>query len=548
MKYTPEHPHPLSTCKTELIWEGKYDEYGNRRHVDSNAATLPLQHIEQVDQPRSEALATGQIELFEQKNKRRDDFRNRLIWGDNKVVMASLLSEFRGKVNLIYADPPFNIGADFTMEVPIGDEKAKLDKDPSTLETVAYCDMWGKGTDSYLHFMYERLTLMRDLLAEDGSIYLHCDPTMSHYLKVLMDEIFGETHFRNEIVWYHPKIGVAKNKFTSNTDILLFYSKSAGYNFSRVRGEEPNELAKRWERKLVNGKLFYKAARTIEDSPVKSKTSVLRKKLGRALQDTDVVVDFNQPENKKVLDNVWKISFLKGNSKEYLGYPTQKPQALAERIIKASSNEGDLVLDPFCGSGTTGAVAETLGRRWIMSDLGRFAIHTTRKRMIDLHRELHTSEKPYRSFGVYNAGRYERQWWQKEQLNGAESEHRRVVLELFGAEMLAPQHQPSPYLHGIKDGAYCYVAPIDTLFGKANAEEIVQNILNLCEVKGGGKLATMLSRLGVRDGAPPNCGSAQSTARSHTATHPHSTRSHGEEPQICAVSCPCLLASRSHLS
>ncbi len=478
MKYTADHPHPLSTRKTELIWEGKYDEQGNRRPIDINAATLPLQHIEQVDQPRSEAFASGQGELFERQTQRQDDFRNRLIWGDNKVVMASLLSEFRGKVNLIYADPPFNVGANFKMALAIGEEKTKVAKGQSPLETVAYCDMWGKGTDSYLHFMSERLTLMRDLLAEDGSIYLHCDPTMSHYLKLLMDEIFGEDKFRNEIVWYHPKIGVAKNKFTSNTDTILFYSKSATYNFSVIRGEESNELAKRWKKKLVEGKLFYKEAKTIGDSPVKSKISVLKKKLGRELQDTDVVVDFNLPENKKVLDNVWKITFLKGNTKEYLGYPTQKPVKLLERIIKASSNEGDIVLDPFCGSGTTGAVAEQLGRRWILSDLGRFAIHTTRKRMIELQRELHTAEKPYRSFDVYNAGRYERQWWQKAPLKGAETEHRRVVLELFGAEVLTPKHQSSPDLHGIKEGAYCYVAPIDTIFGKATVAEMMGTILN----------------------------------------------------------------------
>ena len=167
------------------------------------------------------------------------------------------------------------------------------------------------------------------------------------------------------------------------------------------------------------------------------------------------------------------------SSSERLGYPTQKPLTLLERVIKASSNEGDIVLDPFCGSGTTGAVAEKLGRRWIMSDLGRFGIHTTRKRMIDLQRELHTSEKSYRSFGVYNAGRYERQWWQKEHLKGAESEHRRVVLELFDAEVIPSEHQSIPYLNGVKDGIYCYVAPIDTIFGKAEAEEIAQAVANL---------------------------------------------------------------------
>ena len=141
--------------------------------------------------------------------------------------------------------------------------------------------------------------------------------------------------------------------------------------------------------------------------------------------------------------------------------------------------KGDIVLDPFCGSGTTGAAAEEHGRKWIMSDLGRFAVHTTRKRLIDLQRDLHTSEKPYRSFDVYNVGRYERQWWQKEQLNDAESEHRCVVLELFGAEVLPTPNQPIPFIHGFKNGDYCYVASIDTIFGREEAEEIAAALANL---------------------------------------------------------------------
>ncbi len=179
------------------------------------------------------------------------------------------------------------------------------------------------------------------------------------------------------------------------------------------------------------------------------------------------------------VDDVWDIPIINPMSDERVGYPTQKPNQLLERIIKVSSNPGDIVLDPFCGSGTTGAAAEILGRKWIMSDLGRFAIHTSRKRMIDLQRNLHEDEKPYRSFGVYNAGRYERQWWQKDRLKGMDSEHKRVILELFGAEKLKLNNQPNPFLHGVKEGNYCYVAPIDTIFGKAEAEEIAQVVTEL---------------------------------------------------------------------
>src|SRR5947207_1816869 len=145
MQYGPGNPHPLSTLKTELVWEGKYDEFGSRREVDAAALAMPLQKIETIDEPRSRAAAQGT--LFDEKAAHLDDFRNMLVWGDNKLVMASLLKEFRGKIDLIYIDPPFDVGADFTMNVPIGDEKETVEKDQSTLEMVAYRDMWGRGTD-----------------------------------------------------------------------------------------------------------------------------------------------------------------------------------------------------------------------------------------------------------------------------------------------------------------------------------------------------------------------------------------------------------------
>ena len=465
MKYDSNNPHPLFTCKTELIWDGKYDEYGNRRPIDIASATLPLQNIEQVDQPRSEAVADGTLDLFEKQTKRNDDFQNRLIWGDNKVVMASLLREFEGEIDLIYTDPPFNKKADFGMAVPVGDEKEKVKKDASALEIIAYCDMWGNGTDSYLHFMYERLTLMYKLLANDGSIYLHCDPEMSHYLKLLMDSIFDAKNFRNEIVWrkYAGRKNNTTRKYATQTDSILFYTKSGDAFFDPVYLPiSEKEIKKEYKKRDDDGRRY-------------------RFSRGRNYQATGkqrrIYLD-EQPGS--VVGTLWTEGGLQLNtSTNERVYPTQKPLALLERVIKASSDEGDIVLDPFCGSGTTGAAAEQLGRRWIMSDLGRFGIHTTRKRMIDLQRKLHADEKTYRSFGVYNAGRYERQWWQKEYLNGADSEHRRVVLELFEAEVLDSQHQPISYLHGLRDGSYCYVAPIDTIFGKMEAEEIAQSIARL---------------------------------------------------------------------
>jgi hypothetical protein len=162
VRWGPDNPHPLCGRKTELVWDGKYDEYGNRRPVDVAGSAMPMQKIETVDMPRSEALAGGQTTLGELKTTRQYDFRNMLIWGDNKLVMASLLKDFRGKIDLIYIDPPFDVGADFTMQVPIGEEKEAIKKEQSLLELVAYNDTWGKYTDSYLQMLFERLILMKE--------------------------------------------------------------------------------------------------------------------------------------------------------------------------------------------------------------------------------------------------------------------------------------------------------------------------------------------------------------------------------------------------
>src|SRR3990170_5170583 len=202
--YGPDNPHPLSTRKTELIWEGKYDEYGNRREVDIAGCAIPLQKIETIDEPRSRAEAEkDQATLFELRKQaeKLGDFRNLLIWGDNKLVMASLLKDFKGKIDLIYIDPPFDVGADFTMDLPVGDEKETIEKDQSTLEMVAYRDMWGKGTDSYLYMMYEELVLMRELLSARGTIYCHVGWLVSHYIKAILDDVFGRDRFLNQIIW-----------------------------------------------------------------------------------------------------------------------------------------------------------------------------------------------------------------------------------------------------------------------------------------------------------------------------------------------------------
>jgi len=451
--------------KTELVWEGKYDEYGNRREVDIAGCAMPLQKIETIDQPRSEAAAKGQrsFDYYEKHTKRRDDFRNKLIWGDNKLVMASLLKEFKGKIDLIYIDPPFDVGADFTMNIAIGDGKETVFKDQSTMEMVAYRDMWGRGTDSYLYIMLERLILMKDLLSDIGTIYVHLDWRVSHSIKLILDEIFGREHFVNEIIWTYEDIGGKEvNYFKRKHDVLLMYQKSKNRYFKSVRKGLSESTIKRFGTYFnENGKITYKWLK--ENNPgVFAKLKGLPDDLNEAWLDKNK----GQP-----LPDWWiGISPLKSHFNEALGYETQKPEALIENVIRASSDMDMLVGDFFCGCGTTGAVAERLGRRWIMADLGRFAIHTSRKRLIDLQRTLHSEGRSYRAFDVYNLGRYERQWWQKSQLNGADEEHRRVVLEFFRAEMLAGT--PSPLIHGRKGAAFCHVDRIDSIFTREEAKAV----------------------------------------------------------------------------
>ena len=446
--FGPDNPHPLSKIKTELVWDGKYDEYGNRREFDISGCEMPLQKIESIDEPRSHAEGAGQLTLFEKKSKRLDDFRNMLVWGDNKLVMASLLKNYKGKIDLIYIDPPFDVGADFTMKIPIGDKDESIEKEQSTLEMVAYKDMWGKGTDSYLQMIYERLKILKDLLSENASIYVHCDFRVNGFIRLIMNEIFGSELFQNEIIWFYPDSpGRPYDKFVPKHDTIYRYTKTSKFTFNpdSVRIPILEASKKRYEspRYLINsqGKRFeYTGGRSIEEG--------------------------------KIPETVWQIPVVKGTSSEDNNYSTQKPEALLERIIKASSNEGDLVADLFCGSGTTGAVAEKLGRRWIMCDLGRFAIHTSRKRMIEIQRNLYSEDKSYRAFDVYNLGRYERQWWQKDRLKGEEEEHRRIVLAFYRAEPLTGAS--SPLLHGRKGTAFVHVDGTDSILTLDEVKAVVE--------------------------------------------------------------------------
>ncbi|MBT9139894.1 MAG: DNA adenine methyltransferase YhdJ [Dehalococcoidia bacterium] len=429
----------IEITKTELVWPGKYDEDGQRKEVDR--VNLPFQVIETINETRATREAAKkprQVSLFDVWEAKEGDtfeegWKNKLIWGDNKYVMSSLLDKFAGKIDLIYIDPPFATGADFNFTTLIGEGGLEITKEQSIIEEKAYRDTWGRGIDSYLQMMYDRLVLMRELLADNGSIYVHLDWHVEHYVKLLMDEVFGKENFRNELIWYY-KLGMkAKSKkFHSHHDMLLWYTKNpSDFTFHEIR--VPLETPIR--RPLVKFDSKRKRAYQLHDEE------------GRALyhESTDELVG-----------TVWDILNIAPLSSERVGFDTQKPEALLDRIIRASSNEGDLVADFFCGSGTTLAVAEKLGRRWLGCDLGRFAIHTTRKRLLGIEN--------CRPFEVLNLGKYERKYWQgitfgskKQDQQLAIFEYLAFILRLYGAQPLTGME----HLHGKKGNAVIHVGAVD---------------------------------------------------------------------------------------
>jgi adenine specific DNA methylase Mod len=250
----------IEITKTELVWPGKYDENGQRREVER--VKLPFQVIETINETRATREAAKkprQPSLFDVWEAKEDDtfeegWKNKLIWGDNKYVMSSLLDKFAGKIDLIYIDPPFATGADFNFTTQIGEGDLEITKEQSIIEEKAYRDTWGKygpgrQIDSYLEMMYPRLVLMRELLAESGSVYLHLDSHVGHYVKLLLDEIFGRDNFRNNIVWHYKGgalTGVQRH-FPRKHDFVLFYTKSDDYLFNQLREEDVSEqMLKRW--------------------------------------------------------------------------------------------------------------------------------------------------------------------------------------------------------------------------------------------------------------------------------------------------------------
>ena len=467
--------------QVELVWNGK--------NFETTTLALPFQTIETVDEPREEEPEKGdqQRSLFDldERGRQMAGWTNKLIWGDNKLILSSLKNgpmreeiEKAGGLKLIYIDPPFDVGADFSFSIDVGEDS--LTKEPNVLEDIAYRDTWGKGADSFIAMIYERLSIMRDLLSDNGSIYVHCDWRVNSYIRLAMDEIFEKENFKNNVIWHYRRWTAGSNSFQKMHDILLFYSKSENFILNPVYVEttegQKKKHIKGWDRNsvLIEGK---RQPQLLIYDQKKVDIAVKEKQIN--IDDYARIVEVNTGET--IAPDVWKINYINSQAQERLDYPTQKPEALLERIIKASSNEGDLVADFFCGSGTTCAVAEKLGRKWIGSDLGKFAIHTTRKRMIGAQRELKQSNKNYRAFEILNLGKYERQHYigvnmnlrekdREKQLAEKEKDYVKMILQAYSAK---PVSQSSVF-HGKKASRMVAIGPVNHPLSRLFAEEVIK--------------------------------------------------------------------------
>lgn len=472
--------------EVELVWNGKSNEVTN--------VVLPFQVIEQIDEPREGKEFGDKGTLFDFSGKQITGWTNKLIWGDNKLILSSLKNgpmrkeiEAQGGLKLIYIDPPFDVGADFSMDIEIGDgeEKESFTKKPSVIEEIAYRDTWGKGADSFIAMIYERLKLMHSLLAEEGSIYVHCDYRVSAFIKIVLDEIFGANNFRNEIIWKRGTVKGAKakgNQMARNHDTVLYYSKSDRCIYNRQYLPFSDEYKTRFNKDDNDGKGPYR-----DDQPIgtRSKASIEEmKKTGKVFVDKNgklkIKTYLSELEGITLDDNWTDISEVNVMSDERAFYPTQKPEKFLQRIIEMSSNPDDLVADFFCGSGTTLAVAEKLGRKWIGTDLGKFGIHTSRKRMVGVQREMKKNQKDFRAFEILNIGKYERESFlntnddlraeeKAKQAERKEKEFIKLILSAYKAEAV----ESFAHIVGKKRDRLVAIGPINLPVSSKFIREIV---------------------------------------------------------------------------
>lgn len=479
-----------------LHWDGKPTRV--------ERLSLPFQTVERINESRaSRERAAGTLFRSEipDDHPSTPGWRNQLIWGDNELVMASLLNEFAGQVNLIYIDPPFATGSDFTVHVRIGD--ADLVKAPSILEEYAYRDTWGADYESYLTMMYERLVLIYELLTQNGSLYVHCDWRVDSYVRSILDEIFGGDHLLNEIVWQRSTAHNMHAKgFTRTHEVILAYRKGDSFTFNEQLAPYSKAQLARYKHD-ADGRLFKAENLTFSSAnpsrqfswrgtepPANRSWGASIEQLeewwaqGRILTKRDgsprldgLKIYLDETNGGSPVTTIWNdIPRIGNTSSERVDYATQKPEALLERIVKASSNPGEIVADFFVGSGTTAVVAEKLDRRWLACDLGRFAIHTTRKRLLGV--------RDCRPFDIKNLGLYERQHWQAGLGGNAVRSYLAAILTFYRAQAV----DGFVHLHGRKGSRMVHVGATDAPVTRDEVEDVMDemagNGLLACDILG----------------------------------------------------------------
>ena len=488
--------------EVELVWNGKTQEV--------NKTILPFQTIEVVDEPRAENVSDTKKETqlslfnFDDRGRQIAGWTNKLIWGDNKLILSSLKNgplreeiEKAGGLKLIYIDPPFSAGLDYSINVNVGgDGVTNFSKTPSVLEEFAYRNTWGNGGNTFLSMLFERVQLMKDILSNDGIFFLRIDHHWGHYVKTMLDQVFGKEFFQQEICVNRVKKNVTmqgKLSLPVATDSFFVYFKSRDSKFKHIEIQREKTREGYWRRtddsagetrlkeRHLFGQTFYPPAgkhfkfkQERMENMIKDKTLRFNKKLNR-------LEYYVKPSDKKTLDTNW--TDIPGYSFT-TGYPTENSETLLERVIDISTEKGDLVADFFCGSGTTLSVAEKLGRKWIGSDLGKFAIHTTRKRMIGVQRELKKSGKGFRAFEILNLGKYERQHYigvnpnlreeqKQKQLIAKERDFVKLIIRAYKAEMI----DNFKTLVAKKSGRFVAIGPINLPASRLLVEEVINECI-----------------------------------------------------------------------
>lgn len=382
-----------------------------------------------------------------------DGWMNKLYWGDNLQVMSHLLKEYRGKVNLIYIDPPFDSKADYKKTIALRGKKAESDS--SNFEEKQYGDIW--TNDEYLQFMYERLILCKELLSDTGSIYLHCDWHRNAYLRNILDEIFGASNFQNEIIWCYQEREMSTRNYNRKHDDILYYVKNKSkneyvFNANQITESYSEVTVKKFKYTDENGRKYRLRGKNGTNDP--------------AVEDENTYRQYLDEQMGTLPRDWFNLAILNQAATERTNYPTQKPEALLERIIKASSNPGDIVFDCFMGSGTTQAVAMKLGRRFIGADINLGAIQTSTKRLIARAHDIEsdTTQKCYTGFEVYNVNDYD--------FFRNELEAKRLIIEALGMQALPENNLWDAEL----DGRMVAILGINRIATAAEFSKIVNNI------------------------------------------------------------------------